>query len=92
MAQVRFSEARSQPARGAVLMALAVLMFASMDVLTKHMALLGWLVFGHIPDQLALAGMALIAVGGVSAAIWPLIAALIPAKSAVKTGIVADAA
>jgi drug/metabolite transporter (DMT)-like permease len=40
MAQVTFSEPRSQPTRGAVLMALAVLMFASMDVLTKHMTLI----------------------------------------------------
>ncbi len=36
--------------------------------------LLGLLVFAHMPDQSALIGMGLIALGGISAAIWPLIA------------------
>lgn len=54
--------------------------------------LLGWQVFGHIPDQLALAGMGLIAVGGVSAALWPVIAAHLPINRAAKTGILAEAA
>lgn len=39
MAQVTYVTAQSQPTRGAVLMALAVLLFACMDVTTKHMAL-----------------------------------------------------
>lgn len=36
--------------------------------------LLGGVVFGHVPDQIALVGMGLIALGGMSAAIWPMIA------------------
>jgi drug/metabolite transporter (DMT)-like permease len=36
--------------------------------------ILGWLVFDHVPDPIALAGMGLIALGGVSATIWPMIA------------------
>ena len=36
--------------------------------------ILGFLVFGHVPDHLGLMGMGLIALGGMSAAIWPMIA------------------
>lgn len=39
--------------------------------------ILGLVVFGHMPDLPALAGMALIALGGVSAALWPALAALL---------------
>lgn len=35
---------------------------------------LGFVVFGHLPDALALVGMGLIALGGVSAAVWPIFA------------------
>jgi drug/metabolite transporter (DMT)-like permease len=42
--------------------------------------LLGWLVFDHIPDPLALAGMALIAAAGAGAALWPFIAGVFAQK------------
>jgi drug/metabolite transporter (DMT)-like permease len=54
--------------------------------------LLGWLVFGNVPDAIGLGGMALIAVGGISAAAWPMIAGLLPVRSAAKTGIAAAVA
>ena len=41
--------------------------------------LLGRLVFGQVPDALGLTGMGLIAFGGISAALWPMIAARRPA-------------
>jgi drug/metabolite transporter (DMT)-like permease len=42
--------------------------------------ILGLVVFGHMPDPLALAGMGLIAMSGVGAAAWPLIQPLFARK------------
>jgi drug/metabolite transporter (DMT)-like permease len=42
--------------------------------------ILGLLVFGHMPDPLALAGMGLIAVSGMGAALWPLVASAVARK------------
>lgn len=46
--------------------------------------ILGWLIFGHMPDAIGLAGMALIALGGTMATLWPLITRA-PAKLATAT-------
>ena len=43
--------------------------------------LLGFVVFGHMPDSLALTGMGMIAFGGIIATVWPMIAPR-PAASA----------
>jgi drug/metabolite transporter (DMT)-like permease len=44
--------------------------------------LLGWLVFGHVPDVLAMAGMALVAFAGGGIAIWSHIARIKVAETA----------
>lgn len=42
--------------------------------------ILGLVVFGHMPDSLALTGMGLIAASGIGAAAWPLIRRALPGK------------
>lgn len=43
--------------------------------------ILGFLVFGHMPDQFALTGMAMIAASGMMAALWPLLKAPIARRT-----------
>ncbi|MBI1171989.1 EamA family transporter [bacterium] len=55
-------------------------------------SLLGWLVFAHLPDGLALLGMGLIATGGVFAALWPVLAQRLSVRFAAKAGNLVEAA
>lgn len=70
------------PLRGASLFLAGLLPFAWMDMTTKYLAerydvplvwagLPGWPVFGHVPDALSAAGMAVIAASGLATALKP---------------------
>ena len=46
--------------------------------------LLGWLVFDHVPDHVALVGLTLIVLGGISAGVWPIVAPRLASRASIS--------